>query len=783
MKYRTLFFLLFLSTLAFGQVNLPVDFESTSIDYPFSDFGGGQMSRIDNPDKSGINTSSKVARMIKNTGDPWGGSVLQLAAPIDLSTNKHFKMKVWTPGIGKKVLLKIENQSNGALAYEQEKVTTVGNAWEELVFDFTGANTANSYQKLVFIFELGTVGNGTSNFTFYLDDIVQFKSTGGKAIVDLPITFQDTATVDYKLTDFGGNASSIVPDPTDANNLVGKAIKTGNAELWAGTTIGGNGLAKAIPFSSTDTKMSVRVWSPTADTPIRLKVENAGNGAISVEADVKTTKASAWETLEFNFSNQAPGTAALNPANTYNKVSMFFNFGTTGAAAGEKTYYWDDIKFVAGGGSNKAQVDLPISFQDTATVDYKLTDFGGNASSIVTDPTDANNLVGKAIKTGNAELWAGTTIGGSGLAKAIPFSSANTKMSVRVWSPTADTPIRLKVENAANGAISVEAEVKTTKASTWETLEFNFSNQAPGTAALNPANTYNKVSVFFNFGTTGAAAGEKTYYWDDIKFVAGGGSSKAQVDLPISFQDTATVDYKLTDFGGNASSIVPDPTDANNLVGKAIKTGNAELWAGTTIGGSGLAKAIPFSSANTKMSVRVWSPTADTPIRLKVENAANPTISVETEAKTTKAGAWETLEFNFSNQAPGTAALNLANTYNKVSIFFNFGTTGAAAGEKTYYWDDIKLLTLVGVETVEAAVAGIKIYPNPASDFCTIEFPEFLNKPASLSVIDASGRVVNTLTLTQQNQVLNLQQYSKGMYFLKIEKDAVHYYQKLLIVR
>jgi hypothetical protein len=118
-----------------------------------------------------------------------------------------------------------------------------------------------------------------------------------------------------------------------------------------------------------------------------------------------------------------------------------------------------------------------------------------------------------------------------------------------------------------------------------------------------------------------------------------------------------------------------------------------------------------------------------------------------------------------------------------VSLFFNFGTTGAAAGEKTYYWDDIKLLTLVGVETVDAAVAGIKIYPNPASDFCTIEFPEFLNKPASLSVIDASGRVVNTLTLTQQNQVLNLQQYSKGMYFLKIEKDAVHYYQKLLIVR
>jgi hypothetical protein len=50
------------------------------------------------------------------------------------------------------------------------------------------------------------------------------------------------------------------------------------------------------------------------------------------------------------------------------------------------------------------------------------------------------------------------------------------------------------------------------------------------------------------------------------------------------------------------------------------------------------------------------------------------------------AGGWQTLTFNFANQAPGTAALNLATTYNKVSIFFGFGTVGSG---KTYYLDDI----------------------------------------------------------------------------------------------
>ena len=345
MKNLALLMFLLMSAFGYAQITLPIDFESTTISYTFTDFDGGQMTVENNPDMSGINTSTKVARMIKNAGQPWGGSFLELAAPIDFSAGKHFKMKVWSPNAGRSVLLKVENLTNGAISYEQQEMTTTGNAWEEIVFDFTGVNEANSYQKLVFIFDLGTMGDGSANFTFYVDDIELFEGGNGLAQVDLPITFEDTATVDYALVDFGGNASSIVEDPTDPTNLVGKAIKTNMAELWAGTTNGGNGLASPIPFTAANTKMTVRVWSPDANTPIRLKVEDATDPTVSVETEVNTTMAGAWETLEFDFSNQAPGTAALNLANTYDKVSIFFNFGTTGAMAGEKTYYWDDVRF------------------------------------------------------------------------------------------------------------------------------------------------------------------------------------------------------------------------------------------------------------------------------------------------------------------------------------------------------------------------------------------------------------------------------------------------------
>jgi len=152
------------------------------------------------------------------------------------------------------------------------------------------------------------------------------------------------------------------------------------------------------------------------------------------------------------------------------------------------------------------------------------------------------------------------------------------------------------------------------------------------------------------------------------------------------------VTYTLTGFGGaEDSTVVVDPAGGTNNVARVVKSATAELWAGTTVstGANQSVATIPFATGATSMTVRVYSPDAGIPVRLKVEDAADPTHTCETEAVTTTANAWETLTFNFANQAPGTAALDLAWTFNKVSIFFNFGTTGATAGAKTYYFDDI----------------------------------------------------------------------------------------------
>jgi len=329
-----------------------------------------------------------------------------------------------------------------------------------------------------------------------------------------------------------------------------------------------------------------------------------------------------------------------------------------------------------------------------------LTGFGGSEdATVVNDPTDATNKVARVIKSATAEVWSGATVSicANQAVPTLPFTSALTTLTARVWSPAAGVPVRMKVENAADPSKSVETEATTTLASTWQTLSFNFSNHVAGTAAFNAANAYNKVSVFFNFGTGGAATGARSYYLDDLAFrgsnftatclSTGGGASTTTITMDES---PAPV---FTGFGGaEDASIANDPAGGTNKVAKVVKSSTAELWAGTTV--SNLANQaiahIGFTASNQTITVHVWSPTANIPVRLKVEDAADGTKSVETEARTTMANAWQTLSFNFATPAAGTAALNLATNYNKASIFFNFGATGAASGgARTYYFDDI----------------------------------------------------------------------------------------------
>ncbi len=482
-------------------VVLPVTFESTSINYAWNDFSGGNVTVVANPHNNAGNPSTRVARMVKNAGDPWGGSWIGLGGPIDFSANKVFRMKVFSPRVGAKVLLKVENAGNGNIAFEREVLTTVANAWEDLAFDYRTINTSNEYHNIVVIFDNGTPGDGSANFTFFMDDI-RLTDAMPNSRIDLPVTF-DVPGVNYTVTDFGNNQTVDAVDPTNPNNKVKKTTKVNGAETWAGTTIGTNtGFATAIPLTAAASQMSVRVYSPAAGIRVLLKVEDHTNGQRSVETFATTTTSGEWETLIFDFNNNAPGTPAFNPNTTYTMASIFFDFGNAGNG---KVFYWDDVRKLA---TNFVEtVSLPLTFE-SSSLTYTFNDFDGGVATVINNPqsggSNTSAKVGRMVKNGG-QIWGGSWIG---LAAPIDFSTKKT-FRVKVFSPRVGAKLLLKVENQNNGGISFEKEATTTVAGAWETLTFDYS-------AINTSNTYQKIVLIFDLGTVGDGSANFTFLFDDI---------------------------------------------------------------------------------------------------------------------------------------------------------------------------------------------------------------------------------------------------------------------------
>jgi hypothetical protein len=208
-----------------ASLALPFDFETSPTASDFYDFDGGQLTIADNPNSSGINTSSKVAKMIKGCGDSaqnWGGSYATLTSAIDFSTNKSFTMDVFVPAVGTKVLFKLENAGDNTIASQVELDSSVANSWEELTFNFSSIDN-QSYQKIVIIFDQTDKGScNSATYTYYFDNIEQVATTA-----------DNSSSSDSSRSFIGGNLLSD-----------GDFEKQNNPEVWidnAGLNIVDNG--------------------------------------------------------------------------------------------------------------------------------------------------------------------------------------------------------------------------------------------------------------------------------------------------------------------------------------------------------------------------------------------------------------------------------------------------------------------------------------------------------------------------------------------------------------
>lgn len=300
-----------------SPVSMIQNFEGTAP--AFTVFGNIAATEVvANPDASGINTTSKVAKLTKSSGsEVWAGTFFQTNAPLNLANFPYINIKTWSPKANAMVKVKLENQ-NASITHEVDMFTTTANKWESISYDFSGAPAAD-YVRIVVFFDFGNAGDGSS---YYFDEISIFK----------PKTFQNFEGTAPTFTVFGNIAATeVVANPNasgiNTSSKVAKLTKSSGSEVWAGTFFQ---TSEALDF--TDFKsISMKTWSPKAGAVVKMKLENQ-DASITHEVDVNTTQANSWQKLVYDFSGA--------PAANYVRVVVFFDFGNAGDGS---VYYFDDL--------------------------------------------------------------------------------------------------------------------------------------------------------------------------------------------------------------------------------------------------------------------------------------------------------------------------------------------------------------------------------------------------------------------------------------------------------
>ncbi len=144
------------------KATLPLNFDTQSP--TINSFEGNVATIIDNPDKSGLNTTDKVLQLEKGF-QGFSGSLFDLENAVSVGASTTATLKVWAPQAGV-FRFKIENSANNNQFVEADANVETAQTWVELTFNLP-SETALSLDRIV-LFPSWDVPNGG---TFFVDQI------------------------------------------------------------------------------------------------------------------------------------------------------------------------------------------------------------------------------------------------------------------------------------------------------------------------------------------------------------------------------------------------------------------------------------------------------------------------------------------------------------------------------------------------------------------------------------------------------------------------------------
>jgi hypothetical protein len=186
-------------------------------------------------------------------------------------------------------------------------------------FDFTGDMPANQ-TVIAFFNDLTQQGDGSADWTIYIDNLAQ--TTGGTAgpTIALPVDFEKAADA-YDVTGFDGGVATVEAGPDGANSL--KYVK-GAGQNWAGVKItldtavdGANGEVITANVHSTVAR-DITLKFDVANK--ERKVSHGGTG---------------WEAMSFDFTGDMPANQTV--------IAFFNDLTQQGDGSADWTIYIDNL--------------------------------------------------------------------------------------------------------------------------------------------------------------------------------------------------------------------------------------------------------------------------------------------------------------------------------------------------------------------------------------------------------------------------------------------------------
>lgn len=607
--------------------------------------GFADITSVDNPDKTGINTSDKVGRY-KDTGSEWHAMVIDWGGALPLKDRNIVKFKLWAPKAGR-LLVKLEAGTS-----PQKEVfldVTELNKWVEYTVNMTSEAAAN-HTKLVFFFNAGVLPGADD--VYYIDDIAL-----------------DPAPTSFVYEDFEGGAKLnwnpiegsfvVVPNPPGGDTLK----LNGSTQVGAYTKKAGAGyslflteLAQPLDLSIYNV-FKIQVKAAVASSFL-LKLEGPG---VAVEEVKNIAVKDQWVEYTFNFSKSAG-------VKTFNKIILFFD---PGVDASSDTYLFDNLIAVTAGACAGVEKDVNVlddfecqrnaaygqpGFDDITAVDNP-DKFGANLSAKVGRYKDVGGEYHALVID-----WGGS----------IPLKDRN-QLKVKVWAPVAGN-LLLKLEGGTSGA--EEKPIAITQLNKWVEYTADFSSQENA--------NHTKIVIFFNAGKLPGA--NDIYYVDDISLVAPEKSSALE-----DFEGGAKMGWESLGaeavFGKfNGAIANPDKTINTSATVGSYTKGSSKL--------GGLKALLPQGftlSALPQVNLQVWAPAGAKSLTLRLVSASQGTKEINRPIDAT--GKWVELNFNFSN-------FKDVADFEQVEVVFDADLASTA----TWYFDNLTQ-TVSTVNLCEGVVA------------------------------------------------------------------------------